>query len=114
MTILFHPSAQLELRLLAEWYESRREDLGEDLRVELWKALAVIAEHPGRWQLSPLRGARRLGVRHFPLNRFPLSLEYIVNGDEVLVVALAHMRRRPGYWVDRLSARAIRRRPRKK
>ncbi len=41
-------------------------------------------------------------VRVKLLNPFPYSLLYSVEESEILVIALAHQKRRPGYWRDRL------------
>jgi hypothetical protein len=41
------------------------------------------------------------GVRYHVLRRFPYTLHYEVAGPEVTVLALAHQRRRPGYWQQR-------------
>lgn len=42
------------------------------------------------------RGQR--GVRIHLLRRFPYSVIYIIAPDEIIIVALAHHSRRPGYW----------------
>jgi toxin ParE1/3/4 len=64
---------------------------------EVVRALDVIAEAPGRWT--------RAGhdTRRLPLQRFPFKIVYRWNpGDEVVkVVAIAHTKRRDGYWRDR-------------
>lgn len=35
------------------------------------------------------------------MNRFPYSVVYRIEHDAILVFAVAHLRRRPGYWIDR-------------
>ena len=40
-------------------------------------------------------------VRYYILRRFPYTIHYEVAGTEVIVLAVAHQRRRPGYWQDR-------------
>jgi hypothetical protein len=40
-------------------------------------------------------------VRRFLLPRFPFAVAYVIRGDDVLVLAIAHTRRRPGYWRGR-------------
>jgi hypothetical protein len=44
----------------------------------------------------------RLGTRRLVLRRFPFAIVYRLAGEFVLVLAIAHMRRRPGYWRGRL------------
>jgi toxin ParE1/3/4 len=44
------------------------------------------------------------GVHAKSLLSFPYSLMYVVEEDELFVVAIAHQSRRLGYWADRLPA----------
>lgn len=49
--------------------------------------------------VNPHMGAaERGGVRQYALRRFPYSIVYQIAGDEVRIIALAHQRRKPGYW----------------
>lgn len=105
MTLSFHPHAHAELRGLAAWYEDQRQGLGADLRDDVWRALGAIVEHPNRWPLSTIAAARALGVRHFVIRRFRLSVEYLIDDDAIQVIAVAYMSRRPGYWLRRLARR---------
>jgi plasmid stabilization system protein ParE len=51
----------------------------------------------------PVRGvAERLGVRKHVVARFPYSIVYVELETEVLILAVAHSRRRPTYWHKRL------------
>jgi toxin ParE2 len=56
-----------------------------------------IAERPRAW--LPLGD----GVRRFRLGRFPYGLIYVVEADEIVVLAVAHLHRKPNYWRLRLS-----------
>ena len=103
MKLRFHPDVAAELGHLAEWYEERREGLGAELRDEVGRALAAVVEQPTRWPLSRQPKARALGVRHLVIARFPLAVEYTTRGAIVEVFAVAHMGRRPGYWLRRLE-----------
>jgi plasmid stabilization system protein ParE len=62
---------------------------------ELERALLHIAEAPERWPVV------ESGRRRFVLRRFPFSIVYRVQSGQVEVLAVAHGRRRPGYWRDR-------------
>ena len=68
-------------------------------------ALAFIAEYERVLELlciHPELGAPwRNGRRRFPVRKFPYSIVYYIRGEEVRVVALAHHRRKPGYWAAR-------------
>lgn len=98
MTIDLHPEALAELGEHAEWYETRREGLGTELMTEVWGTLDRIVEQPAigaTWPRLPM-------VRRLALASFPFTLVYFVEGAALLVVAVAHTSRRPGYWIDRL------------
>lgn len=108
MIARLHPSASQELDAAAEWYERRGPELGQVFIEEVRKALRVIAEQPGTFPVWP-------GVHHTPpirrllLSRFPFALPYLVSNERVVVLAVAHLRRRPGYWLTR--ARPFQQRP---
>jgi plasmid stabilization system protein ParE len=44
----------------------------------------------------------RKGTRRALLQRFPYGVIYRVVGDEIQILAIAHTRQRPGYWIERL------------
>ena len=52
--------------------------------------------HAGAWPELP-------SVRVFPLDRFPFLIPYVVRERELVVLALAHGKRRPGYWRVRVG-----------
>lgn len=67
-------------------------------------ALAFIAEYERVLELCthPQLGTPwKNGRRRFPIRRFPYSVIYYVRGEEIRVVALAHHRRKLGYWAAR-------------
>jgi plasmid stabilization system protein ParE len=55
----------------------------------------LIAEEPFVGQVV------RPGIRRRLLRRFPYALLYSLDGDELLIVAVAHQSRQPGYWTTR-------------
>jgi plasmid stabilization system protein ParE len=58
--------------------------------------IRLIAQAPQRWP-KYLHGTRR-----FVMRRFPFSVVYLDDPEFVTIVAVAHSKRRPGYWKDRL------------
>ena len=69
-------------------------------------AIAVICEFPRRSPLAP--GIRRdLHVQRRVLTGFPYSIVYVELDAEILILAVAHARRRPIYWRGRVLASAI-------
>lgn len=72
---------------------------------EVDRALDAIAERPATWPLWPGIG-ERVGVRRFLLARFPFAVGCLVEGEDVVVLAVAHLRRRPGYFSSSVESRA--------
>jgi plasmid stabilization system protein ParE len=94
--VRFHPAAREELRAAIEWYEEREAGLGAALLDEVDWAIGRIAELPEAWPISPLDPR----ARYLILPKFPYRVIYLPVSDPV-VIAIAHQRRRPGYWRDR-------------
>ena len=92
----FHPEARKDLRDAIRWYRSRSPSISAEFRVTVSGAIRHIVKAPQRWP-EYLHGTRRL-VMH----RFPFSIVYLDDGNEVSIVAVAHSKRKPGYWKSRL------------
>lgn len=95
ITLRFHPDAERELLEAQGWYRERSEVAAQAFALEIDRAVNAIMTAPTRWPRSQ-RGERRI-----TLSRFPYSVLYRLRTDEVFVVAVAHQRRRPGYWRQR-------------
>ena len=106
MKLLLHRSAQTELRHAIARYESSQPMLGSDFATEVNHAFAQIARAPERWPAWKPDGRARCYV----LRRFPFSIVYAIRNGVVLVVAVAHQRRKPDYWTKRLTSTAKRKR----
>jgi len=95
--LLVSEPAALELAEAVRWYEERRPGWGARLFDAVAHALDLIEHHPEIG--SPRRGhpaARQLTVRGFPY-----VVAYRVRPSDLYVVAVAHAKRRPGYWRNR-------------
>lgn len=88
-------AAQQELEEAAAWYEAQRTGLSAEFLDEFDRGIGRIAEYPNAWKLLGKR------TRQYRLNRFPYGIIYQVRTDEILIVAIAHLHRRPEYWRDR-------------
>ena len=95
MTIRLLAGAKRELMDAAGHYESRRSGLGDEFLDEVAAALRRL----DRWQGSgpPTDG----GYRRCLVRRFPYALIYRPADGDVVVVAIMHMKRRPGSWLRR-------------
>ena len=94
-TVEFHPLAADEAEAAERWYQERNQTAATRFRLELDRAVALIAERPEA--APPYVG----NTRRFLLRRFPFFVVYRVHDGHIQVVAVAHGRRRPGYWVQR-------------
>jgi toxin ParE1/3/4 len=78
-----------------DWYESRREGLGAEFGTCVEAAIARAARSP---DINPRVHGE---VRRALVRRFPYGVFYVVEGQALLVLAVAHARRQPGYWLAR-------------
>ena len=97
-----HPAARAEVRDAAVWYDTEEAGLGTRFADAVEDGVTFIRTWP---TVAPLfRDDARVPLRRKALDTFPYGIIYIIRGDEVIVIAYAHERRRPGYWRRRLSA----------
>jgi len=94
--------ANAEMVDAARWYESHRDGLGAAFLDEVDAAVERIAGAPRVGATVP--GVADPDVRRRPVKRFPYHVVYLELADHLRVLALAHDRRRPGYWVGRLGS----------
>lgn len=95
MKISFHPAARLELDDAFIWYEEQAVGLGYEFLDEIDKALRLIVTFP---EFQPLVDEK---IRRCLVNRFPYGIFYGINLDTIVVVAVAHLKRKPAYWAKR-------------
>ncbi len=100
MTPLIRTTSQasIELAEAIRWYESKRRGLGGELLDEVAKTIERLTSNPDAG--SPMSADRK--TRRLLVSRFPYQIVYRVRSDEIVVVALAHLKRRPGYWKNRV------------
>jgi len=92
--------ADAEMAEAARWYETHRAGLGLDFLAAVDSAVAGISEAPRMASLVP--GVSDQTIRRRPVRRFPYHVVYMELSDRLQILAIAHDRRRPGYWIDRL------------
>jgi plasmid stabilization system protein ParE len=93
--VRFLPEAETELDDAIAHYEAQLAGLGTDFAAEVRAGLARIEEYPEAWQSFGKR------VRRYRLNRFPYGILYAVVDEEIVVVAVMHLHRKPDYWQTR-------------
>ena len=93
----FLPEADEEFREAVRYYEKEAPGVGLRFVAEVRRGVTFITE-------NPFAGAAVVsGIRRKVLNHFPYSLLYAVESDLVVIVAVAHQKRRPRYWRGRLN-----------
>ncbi len=93
----FHSEAEQEFVEAAAYYERNVTDLGERFGSEVHHAIERLLEYP------ELGFPIDADLRRLMLTRFPYFLIYSFTTDLLWVVAVAHARRRPGYWRSRVN-----------
>jgi len=95
--IEFHPDSIEEARDARQWYTDRSATASDAFMAELDAAIDGIRHNPERW------AAYLHGTRRYLMKRFPYMVVYRMAGEKLQVIAVAHARRRPGYWCRRLD-----------
>jgi toxin ParE1/3/4 len=94
----FHPEAEDELLAAGRWYADRSEAAAMKLFESIKHAVDLICESPATWPMY-LHSTRKYVVSAFPYLIVYRDLPHIVQ-----IVAVAHTRRKPGYWKDRIAS----------
>ena len=94
--------ADAEMAEAARWYETHNRGLGTDFLEAVDTVVARIAGTPRMGALVP--GVSDQAIRRRPVRRFPYHVVYMELPDRLQILAIAHDRRRPRYWVGRLGA----------
>lgn len=97
MRIRFLEIAEIELDEAVKFYNHELPGLGDEFLAEVVHALDRIARFPEAWHPSTKRTRRCL------TRRFPYGVIYRHKENEILVVAIANLHRKPDYWQDRLA-----------
>jgi toxin ParE1/3/4 len=92
-----HPEAVAEAQAAVQWYREKSPSAADAFLAELDRAAERIAENPGMYP-HYVRGTRR-----YLLQRFPFYLVYHQVAGKLQIVAIAHGRRKPGYWKKRIA-----------
>jgi len=89
------PSAREELNEAAAFYDARVPGLGEAFLDDVERAIETIQENH---RIGAAVGRR---FRRALIGRFPFSIIYVERDGVIVIVAIAHQRKRPGYWRGR-------------
>ena len=91
-----HPEALEEAEAATDWYARRSPRAARAFVAELGSAIVRISEHPEQFPVF------EYGTRRIMLHKFPYRVVFRETPAAVVIVAVAHGRRRPGYWRGRV------------
>lgn len=98
LPIDFHPDARTEALEAYDWYAERSQEAANAFAHELQDAGRAIQSAPDRW------ATYLAGTRRYLMKRYPFAVVYRVTSERIEIVAVAHGKRRPGYWRERLHS----------
>jgi len=93
--LLLRPEATVEIQEARDWYEQRRQSLGDEFMAAVREALTAVEASPQRYPVV------RRDIRRALLRRFPYSLLYIMEPERTVVIACFHGKRNPRSWYSR-------------
>lgn len=97
----FEDEALVEYEDAAEYYERAQTGLGDTFVREVERVLRLALAFPNMG--APVAATPPdLRVRRLLVHRFDVELDYVASGDELIVIAIFHCKRDPGYWRSRL------------
>jgi hypothetical protein len=96
MNYLFHPEAEAEFAEAIEYYEECEEGLGYDFAVEVYLSIQRIVSYPKAWQAIDEE------IRRSLVRRFPYGILYSEEKEEIFIVAVMNLHRKPDYWKHRI------------
>ena len=96
-SVLVTSAAERDFTEALCWYAERSQRAAEGFDAEFQRALEQIAADPERFpHCDDLH-------RFYLMRRYPYQVMYRQREDQLIIVAIAHAKRRPGYWRDRSS-----------
>ena len=97
MEYYFHPEALEDYQAAADWYRARSKSLALRFVGAIEDAILKITESPERWRVVDD------DVRRCLTSVFPYGVLFTLESEFVLIVAVMHLSREPGYWKHRLN-----------
>lgn len=95
MEVSFHPAARRELLKHGKWYNERSPAAAAGFEQVIDHAISRIVEAPERYPVT------RRGRRRFVILEYPFDVIYRILDGTVQIMAIAHHKRRRGYWAYR-------------
>jgi hypothetical protein len=96
VNVNFLSAAEKELDEEIDYYNVQRSGLGFEFLDQVQSAINRIKQYPEAWQQLSQRTRRCL------IKQFPYGIIYQIRPNEILIVAITHLHRKPYYWTNRL------------
>ncbi len=97
MNVEFLAAAETELDQAYQWYEQQQPGLGKQFLSEFDAAIRRITAFPKSYVLIDT------DIRRCLIKRFPYGVLYGIDRQSIIVVAVAHLHRKPDYWLARIG-----------
>jgi plasmid stabilization system protein ParE len=95
MSFSFHPEAEAEFNKAIDYYENIEPGLGYDFALEVYSTIQRIVEFPKAW--AALEGE----IKRSLVGRFPYGVLYSIEKNEIFIIAVMDLHRKPDYWLHR-------------
>ncbi len=97
MNFSFHPDAEKEFFEAIDYYEECRANLGLEFANEVYSAIQRIIQFPNAWH------SMGDNIRRCLTNRFPFGVIYYKKDNEIAILAIMQLNKKPDYWKERKS-----------
>ncbi|MCR4290435.1 MAG: hypothetical protein NUV86_09285 [Candidatus Scalindua sp.] len=97
MNYFFHPEAEAEFTQAIDYYEECEEGLGYDFAVEVYSSIQRIVSYPKAWPVIDDE------IRRSLVRRFPYGIFYSEKKEEIFILAVMNLHRKPDYWKQRIK-----------
>ena len=94
--IRFHELARRELFETRDYYDDLVYKLGERFIIEVERCLNIIKNNPLAYPVI------KQNVHKAVIIKFPFSILYQIEKDNIYVLAVMHQKRKPKYWAERI------------
>lgn len=91
-SLIISQEVELEIEISAKYFKLQYDGLEILFLDEIENAFLKIQENPERYPIIEQR------IRKFIIQRFPFNIFYEINKDGILILAVAHQKRKPDYW----------------
>ncbi len=96
ISVVFDPDAKAEFLAAVQYYESCQSGLGRRFKLFVHSAIQKIADTPFQYRLIHTH------FRRYLLPKFPYAILFSIEPDNIRIIAVAHTKRKPGYWLRRI------------